>query len=56
MASRPKTPITDFRHLPEVDADELVAGRSLPAFLIAIEGDLDCRYAESEGGSSVEFS
>jgi len=36
MAARPKTLITDFRHLPEVDSDEIVAGRSLPAFLVCI--------------------
>lgn len=33
---RPKTLITDFRHLPEVGGDEFVAGRSLPAFLAGI--------------------
>ena len=36
MSSRPKTLITDFRHLPEVDSDELERGRSLPAFLASI--------------------
>ncbi len=34
--ARPKTLITDFRHLPEVDSDEIVAGRSLPAFLVCV--------------------
>ncbi len=34
--ARPKTLITDFRHLPEIDSDEIVAGRSLPAFLACI--------------------
>lgn len=34
--ARPKTLITDFRHLPNVETDEFVAGRSLPAFLSGI--------------------
>lgn len=34
--ARPKTLITDFRHLREVDSDEIATGRSLPAFLTCI--------------------
>lgn len=34
--ARPKTLITDFRHLPEVATDEFVTGRSLPAFLAGV--------------------
>jgi hypothetical protein len=36
MASTAKTIITDFRHLPEIDSDEIATGRSLPAFLARI--------------------
>lgn len=36
MARSPRTIITDFRHLHEVDSDEMVAGRSLSAFLAGI--------------------
>lgn len=36
MARTSRTIITDFRHLPEVDSDEIATGRSLPAFLASI--------------------
>lgn len=51
--ARPKTLITDFRHLPEVDTDEFVTGRSLPAFLAGIVAVASLEGAEARVRSPV---
>lgn len=51
--ARPKTLITDFRDLPEVDLDEIVAGRSVPAFLACIVMNASIAGPEARVRSSI---